>query len=199
MEDKDISIIVNSMGATCPGFGYEHSNITEKTLAQPWLDMVEKGEFTYENIGEKQALDVTIINTIPQLMFTKWALTKFETRKNHSALIDLSSSESSAYCASRGVYGASKAFSNYLTRGLAISKSKDFLTNVDFMTVTPGPILTKMNPVKKMLISSVDDCVDGCMRNLGKSISVYGSRKHEVFFFFMECVTSVVPAKWLEL
>lgn len=59
LDKYDVSIVVNSLGGGCPGFGYEHNTKEGHTLDQPWKGMVERGEYTYDNIADKQVLDVT--------------------------------------------------------------------------------------------------------------------------------------------
>lgn len=34
--------------------------------------------------------------------------------------------------------------------------------------------------------SSVDECVDGCIRSLGRKQMIYGSAKHEILGFWLE-------------
>lgn len=122
MDNKDISIVVNNLGGGCPGFGYDPAMPELGDLDQPWKGMVEKGDYTYENIGAKQALDVTIMDTLPQTMFSRWALERFEKRTEKCALIDLSSIVSNYAMNKIAVYSAAKTFSKFLTQGLNATK-----------------------------------------------------------------------------
>ena len=209
MDNKDVSIVVNSLGNGCPGFGYDHAMPELGDLDQPWKSMVEKGDYTYENIGDKQALDVTIMDTLPQTMFSRWALEKFEKRTERCALIDLASVVSIFAMWKIAVYSASKTFNRFLTQGLNATKTfmPNKYQNIDFLSVCPGPVATKLQknsafgkPTanRQMLMSSIDDCVMGCLRNLGNYHTTYGSRQHEVVFSIGEIVCSVIPEKYMQ-
>jgi len=53
--DKNISILVNNLGSGCPGFGYDPKLEDWGGLDQPWAGMVERGEYTRETVGDRQA------------------------------------------------------------------------------------------------------------------------------------------------
>merc|ERR1711862_96806 len=86
------------------------------------------------------------MDTIPQTMFTRWALERFATRKAQCALIDLASVAASVVVKSTAVYCAAKTYNKFLSLGLSATKMTmpDKYNNIDFMALCPGPVATKL-------------------------------------------------------
>lgn len=147
------------------------------------------------------------MDTLPQTMFSRWALERFEKRSAKSALIDISSAASLCAWQKAAVYGAAKAFNTFLTLGLYSSKLfSGKYQSVDFLSVCPGPVATKLqqgshfgrNDAKNFLMASVHQCVEGSLRNLGKVPKVYGALKHELCFIFIEAAAAIIPERYLQ-
>jgi len=127
------------------------------------------------------------MDTLPQTMFTRWALERFESREDRSALIDLSSVASLGALKKTAVYCAAKTFNRFLTQGIYASKMSmpGKYDKLDVLSVCPGPLATKLQKgsffgkptlSRQYFMSQVEDTVNGALRNLGKVSLTYGSR-----------------------
>jgi len=150
------------------------------------------------------------MDTLPQTMFSRWALERFEKRSAKSALIDISSVASLCAWKKVAVYGAAKAFNSFLTLGLYSSQLfSGKYQNVDFLSVCPGPVRTKLqqgshfgkqvdSAGRNFLMATVQQCVEGSLRNLGKVPKVYGAKKHDLVFILIEAATAIIPERYLQ-
>ena len=181
-----------------------------KTVVKDFSDCCTKGFF--EDIEEEiQGLDVSVlvnnvgvhgpesmiakstnekvktlvsINCIPQAVLMNMLAERLNTRKQRSAIVDISSITAIRCNNYMPVYNASKAFNMYLTMGTGLSKS---LPNIDLLSVLPGYVLTNLGSIPDtVLTSNVDECVEGSMRGLGKVMYTYGSGKSTIHGLFFE-------------
>lgn len=141
----------------------------------------------------KQVRDVTIVNTLPQVMMTKLFLGNFlkkaqeknsileneqmVARKVGGAFIDISSAVAYDPIHFESLYSATKAFGHYLTLGEAISNKGQ----VDYQSVLPFTIKGGATISEKMIpwaTSTNEETVTGCLRALGQKLQTHGASRH---------------------
>lgn len=143
--------------------------------------------------------DMVITNTLPQTMFTKLLIEKFQERRTLSnkqiggAFIDVSSVSSINTHYKQALYHGSKAFSWYLTIGQSI----DFRGDIDFQSVMPWFTSTNMtnNPKQDILIASPADTVSGSLKCLGQKNQTFGARSHVAYGEFVRFMFEFLPRK----
>ena len=75
------------------------------------------------------------------------------------------------------VYSASKAFNDFLTRAIAVE-----YPSIDFISLRPSDVSTQMTFNRKtdFFTITTDECVEGCLRDVGHETVTYGSWKHKL-------------------
>ena len=92
---------------------------------------------------KKNILTQTIVNILPQVMFTKHFLGKFRDRKLRSACINISSiSADGVNGPMNPQYCATKSFNDFLSNSEKFSNVE--YPNVDWISMKPGIVVTKM-------------------------------------------------------
>ena len=111
LKDLDISILVNDVGMGTLG------------LAPKNVD-----------VKLQDTLDITIVNCVPQVMFSGLFIPKFQKREKKSGIINLSST-SSLDNVHVDIYGATKAFNRKLSLDCGALYSNN---QIDFFAIKPG-------------------------------------------------------------
>lgn len=167
VQDKDISIVVNNVGVGTKG--------------TPVLDM-----------EMQTALDMVVLNCIPQTIFNRLLVPKLQSRNLRSGIIDLSSITSLFPLPGKEIYAASKSYNRFLTCGLSMLKSSD---KVDFLCLKPGFVTTPLTDFRKedFITCNTEECVVGALKALGQKRETYGATKHILFGAGIEALLFLLP------
>ena len=177
IKDLDVSILINNVGYIAT------------------LDENYKADFK----GIKNTLN---INVLPQAVLTQWFITRVNNRKNHSSLIDLSSTVSLIPIQKMQIYGLSKRFNDYFSNSVHNGFGND---NFDVICIQPGPVQTPMGEMGKsklkltstfflnlleLFFVSPSKCVEGSIKQLGKSKCCGGAILHSILRLTQDAVRS---------
>ena len=152
--DLDISVVVNNVGQ---------------------LNINQYSEYPIDQIRNQ-----IIVNCLSQALITRIFLPKLMTRSQKSAIISLSSLGSQFPRPYFQIYSATKAFNDYLSRGLA-----EEYPNIDILSFKPGLISTNMTSNKAVDIQTVTPEVvtSTALRFLGSTQTTFGHWKHKLNAF----------------
>lgn len=167
----DISIVINNVGMG--------------TNNTPTLDM-----------PMKNALDMVLVNTIPQAVFDRHLLPLLQSRPKRSALIDVSSVTAIVTLPGKELYAATKYFNKALNISHSMAADGD---KVDFLALKPGFVSTNLTDNRKADIITVDTtkCVLGTLKALGNRKVTFGATAHILFGSLIQFVTFVVPIDFI--
>lgn len=156
VEDLDISILINNAG----GF-----------IKKPYLD-----------ITTKEIRDLIVLNSLSHALVTRAFLPKMYARTQKSAIINVSSIAGAFAQPHRQIYSASKAFLDYLSRGLS-----DEYPNIDILSVKPAYVITGMTSYRQPDTGAItpEQLVEASLDSLGKTTHTYGQWKHRVRGWFI--------------
>lgn len=116
-----------------------------------------------------------IVNVLPQAMLTRYALPHMLRRKHRSAVISVCSFAACDIRPYEGVYSGTKVMNDYLSRALDYE-----YPNIDFLSVKPGLITTKMSAYKPVDYQTClpADFVKATLKYLGRENHTLGHWKH---------------------
>jgi len=151
VKDLDISILVNNAG----GF-----------IKKPYVD-----------ISVKELQDIINLNCLSHALITRVFLPGLANREKKSAIINISSIAGGFPQPHRQTYSASKAFLDYLSRGLAYEH-----TNIDILSVKPAYVYTKMTSFRQPDSGAVtpEELVESSLGLLGKKTHSHGHWKQRI-------------------
>ena len=91
------------------------------------------------------------------------------------------------------VYGATKKFNDQLAKSL----SMEFKGRIDFLALKPNFVATNMVKTQPSgFVINVEDCVEGCLRDVGWQGETAGHWKHDICeWFIMNVATKNMKAK----
>jgi len=171
LENVDVSVVVNNVGVG-----------TEDT---PPLDM-----------SMQASLDMIVVNTLPQTLFTHLFLPRLRQRESRSAIIDVSSVTSVMPLPGKEIYGGTKYYNrSYNVANSILPENK----NIDFLVVKPGFVTTKLIGYrqKDLITATTEGCVNGALKALGHKPETYGAPRHVLFGSFLELLSFVLPMQSL--
>lgn len=173
IEHLDISVIVNNVGVG--------------TNNTPVLDM-----------NMQTALDMIIINCIPQTVFDWYFIPRLAARSTHSAIIDVSSVASTISLPGKEIYSATKYYNKSINNSFemmsALKKHK-----IDYLTLKPGFVTTPLtgNRPEDAITCNTTECVNGALKALGHKRETFGATKHVLFGSVIEGITFLFPIPFL--
>ena len=151
IKDLDISILINNVGV---------------------YPIYRFGE-----MSEQDVKDTVIVNTLPQVMLTHKLIKRLSSRKNRSAIINVSSMMANTPMPYFPIYCATKVFNDYFSRSLAGEHP-----NIDITCLRPAfvstTVVSRLERNRSMI--SVDECVKGFLNKLGRETGTSGHWKHEL-------------------
>jgi len=156
VNDLDLSILINNAG------------------------LFIRKPYTHASIEEIRNL--IIMNTLGQALVTRALLPRLAARTQRSAIINLSSCSGILPMPHQQVYGASKSFVDFLSRGLSYE-----YTNIDILSVQPGLTETKLaeGRDKDWTLAKPEQVVNGALRSLGNTDQTGGYWKHSWKAWYM--------------
>lgn len=171
LRDVDVSVVVNNVG-----IGTNNTPVLD-------LDM-------------QYALDMIVVNCVPQTIFDRLFIPKLKARNHRSAVIDLSSVASNIFFPGKEIYSATKYYNRSFNAAIAIKADTD---KIDFLTVKPGFVTTPLtsNRPTDWITCNTAECVNGALKALGHKQETYGATKHILFGPFIEFLITVVPIELL--
>ena len=168
-KDIDISMLINNVGVG--------------TMGTPVLDM-----------KMQTALDMIVINCIPQAIFDRLLLPRLWSRSKRGCVLDVSSVASLANLPGKEIYSASKFFNKAINNSFAMAGAirKD---NVDYLTLKPGFVKTGLTGEREIDAITCDttQCVLGALKALGQKSETFGASKHVLFGGCLELLFFLVP------
>ena len=147
----DVSILINNAG----------------------IDVFEE----YHKLSHEEIKNIIVVNCIPMSILTKCLIPHMRIRKNRSAIINVSSFTGVIPMPYYNIYSASKAFNDFLTRAVAVE-----YPSIDFLSLRPSDVSTQMTFYRKtdFFTITAEECVEGCLRDVGHETVTYGSWKHKL-------------------
>jgi len=155
LEGIDISILVNNVGVAGGG------------------PFAEEPEIEIRNI--------TIINTLPQVILTRKLIPQLLARKPRSAIVFLASIMGTRPFPFFTMYSATKVFSDYFARALAQEYPE-----LDIVALRPVYVSTNMTFNKELSFKTLtpSECALGLLGKLGHETSTAGHWRHAFYTFF---------------
>jgi 17beta-estradiol 17-dehydrogenase / very-long-chain 3-oxoacyl-CoA reductase len=153
IKDLDISILVNNVGVADVGF--------------------------FETTDTKTLRDMIIVNCVPITLLTRKLIPNFLTRKEKSAIINLSSLASNRPIPYMGLYSATKIFDDYLSRALAL----EYQDKLDVISLRPSFVKTAMSAAvskEGFFHIQTHDFVKSSLKKLGRTSRTIGHWKHKL-------------------
>jgi len=165
VNDLDISILVNNAGV----------GITKR----------------YEVIPIEKIREIVTVNCLSHALITRILLPKLAARTQKSAIINISSFASYAPLPGMQLYAASKAFHDFLSRGMSYEYPE-----IDILSLRPAGISTSMINYKKPNAEIIlpEEFVRAGLDALGHTDQTPGHFKHRRLLWFFE----TMPAFWRE-
>lgn len=161
-DDREISILVNNVGTVQPKM------ITDLTL--------------------EESMKTVNMNCYPQSYLCRIFVEK---RKEKGAIINLSSLSAESVIVYHNLYGATKKFNDYLSKGLSIE-----FPNLDILSVRPGGVESNLSQIKNDFFkaTSPENCAKGVFNDLGYEIETHGFWWHEVNSYLINLFPEFVVA-----
>ena len=146
----------------------EYSNLINK------IDEVGKTENNYEDAKQKAVINEVIKDSLVQ-----------EKKTYRCAIINLSSIAAQTISAKMNIYGSTKTFNDYLSKGLSLE-----YPHLDILSVRPGFVETGMSGRKQDLFKTVSPkvCASGILDNLGYEYECNGCTKHDLSSWFVNFI-----------
>lgn len=150
LSDKDVSILVNNVGAVKPGYFHEAS--------LPKLN------------------EMLTLNCMPIVYISRLVLARMQLRRLPSAIINISSVSAISPISGSSVYSATKKFDDFFTEILAnSSKNVVFMSLRPGYVLTQ---MTRH--IKQLsLVISANECANAALRDLGSDLTFVGHIKHK--------------------
>jgi len=127
--------------------------------------------------------NVILTNTLAHALVTRVFLPKLDSRLGKSAIINTASLAAASPKPFEQIYAATKAFHDYLSRGIAFEHP-----NIDILSMKPGPVQTALcnfaPPCHNR--TSADDFVFTALSYVGRTKHTYGHWKHKLDHFVMD-------------
>ena len=166
VKELDISMIVNNVGV----------------MSKDSIGILDK----------EKAKDMVIVNCLVMTMMNQHFLPLLNARKTRSAMLDVSSVNSTLPMCIAEIYAATKTFDRYITLGAASSGK---YKNVDFLSFQSGRVSTEMNDNcdESLLTNNVDDAVNGCLRNLGWTVETNGPARAALLGYVFSICREFLP------
>lgn len=138
------------------------------------------------NLSEEFLKEIITVNCIPTTVLSRHFTERFLARENRSCIINLSSFTANFPMAMTQVYGATKLFSDYFSRSIALE-----YPNLDIISDRPGFVETKMTlgRRKPFLPVTPEQHTEAVLKNVGHEILTFGHWKHE----FLASLTGALP------
>lgn len=129
----------------------------------------------YTKIPVTDIKKIVTVNALAPALITRAFLPLLSQRKR-SAMISVGSIAGEHPNRGFHIYGATKAFLDYISRGL-----KDEHKNIDFLSLKPSYVSTKMSGMQAgLVVVTPEECTRSALRALGHTESTYGHWKHSV-------------------
>lgn len=130
---------------------------------------------------------------------TRTLINYLKARPRRSAIINLSSILGTSPTPHALIYSCTKVYLRYFSAGLR----EEVGDKIDILSVEPGVVSTdfEMNPDPNYFTATVDECVQGSMKELGRGIETHGARKHALgaWYYNMNPDLEVRSKKFSEL
>jgi 17beta-estradiol 17-dehydrogenase / very-long-chain 3-oxoacyl-CoA reductase len=158
-EKYDISILINNVGT-------EQHN-------------------TFEQVRINYMFTTLNLNVIPQTILTKIFYTGMNTRKNKSAIINLSSFAGEFPFPMKSLYSATKVFNHYLSIGLM--EETKLNSNIDWLSVKPLEVETVLSTTKAdgITVITARKCAESLLNDLGYEDETYTHWTHKIQAFIL--------------
>ena len=168
VSNLDISIVINNVEVT----------------PAPVLDM-----------SMQTALDMVVVNCVPQTIFDRLLIPQLAKRDKRSAVVDVSSIASIFPLPGKEIYAGTKQYNRYLTNGLSMGVKAP----IDFLSLKPAFVTTNLTGQRKedKITCNTEECVLGALRALGHKTETYGANKHIVFGTIAQGVLLLLPIEFL--
>ena len=139
------------------------------------------GEILHE-LPSETIVNMVMTNCLAHALITKVFLQQLALRKSRSAIINTSSLAAALPVAYMTLYSASKAFHDFLSRGISYEHP-----NLDILSVKPGPVSTRLNNYQKpgQECVSVEEYVRTTLNKLGRVTHTCGHWRHSMLGFFL--------------
>jgi len=124
------------------------------------------------------------INTSSAVYLSRILIPKMITRRNRSAIINMSSSVVHYTPATLSVYSATKAFLEAFSNSLAA----EYEERIDVLSALPGKIITNSKEKTRRMEFAVtaDECARSILDNLGYTYTTVGHYKHALRNFYFD-------------
>jgi len=131
----------------------------------------------FEKMDYKNIANLISVNVYPTAFMTRVIVPKMIERPKKSLVISLSSMSAVSPFAYMSVYGATKKFNDQFSKALAV----EFKGRIDFLSLKPGFVSTNMLKTQPGgLVITAEQCVEGCLRDVGWQRETAGYWKHDV-------------------
>lgn len=160
---REISILVNNVGTVQPGY------ILKMT--------------------EQECIKTINMNCYPQAFLSKLYI---KHKKEKGAIINLSSLSAETIVVTHNLYGATKQWNDYLSKGLSLE-----YPNLDIISVRPGGVETALSQIKNNFVvgTSTENCAKAILDHLGWEIETHGFWFHEVTSWMISLLNERIVAK----
>lgn len=139
----------------------------------------------YIQATSEEIRDLVIMNTLAQALVIRALLPRLAARTQRSAIITLSSIAGVLPMPHQQIYGATKSFTHFLSKGLAQE-----YPNLDILSVQPGLTETKLaeGREKGITLAQPEEVVRATLKSLGNTDQTCGHWKHEYQSWFMKSI-----------
>jgi 17beta-estradiol 17-dehydrogenase / very-long-chain 3-oxoacyl-CoA reductase len=161
-DNREISILVNNVGTMQP------KKIIDTTL--------------------EDSIKTVNMNCYPQSYLCRIFVEK---RKEKGAIINLSSISAECIIVYHNLYGATKKFNDYLSKGLSLE-----YPNLDILSVRPGGVESNLSQIKNdfFTATSPENCAKGIFDDLGYEIETNGYWWHEINSYVINLLPEFIVA-----
>jgi short-subunit dehydrogenase len=132
---------------------------------------MDQGRGKLHQLRDDELLQTVNVNTCPAIYMTRILGAEMR-KKEHSAIINMSSYYSAYGHFALPIYCAGTAFTSYFTRAVSYENP-----NMDILTVLGLPVKSDRNPRGV----DADELVEGVLHDIGKVRVSYGHWKHSLY------------------
>lgn len=170
-EEKEISILVNNIGTVVP-------NLMINTSTEDIMKTIK-------------------MNCYPQLYLTKIFTDHFILRKNKvkrdskASIINLSSLSAEIISSFQNVYGPTKRFNDYMSKGLYYEFNK---MGIDVLSVRPAGVVSPLSQLKEdfFVAISADKCAKSIVDCIGYDLETNGYFLHTIYSFIISLIPEFI-------